>query len=33
MVHWLPSAGRDQAERELDVWESAIADFTGERKA
>jgi hypothetical protein len=31
VVHWLPSAGRGPAERELDAWESAIAEFTGER--
>jgi probable F420-dependent oxidoreductase len=29
VVHWLPSAGRGPVERELDAWESAIADFTG----
>jgi probable F420-dependent oxidoreductase len=29
-VHWLPSAGRGTAERALDAWESAIAEFTGE---
>jgi probable F420-dependent oxidoreductase len=28
-VHWLPSAGRGPVERELDAWESAIAEFTG----
>jgi probable F420-dependent oxidoreductase len=29
-VYWLPSAGRGAAERALDAWESAIAEFTGE---
>jgi probable F420-dependent oxidoreductase len=28
-VHWLPSAGRGPVERELDFWESAVAEFTG----
>src|SRR3984957_13817269 len=30
-LHWLPSAGRGPVERGLDAWESAIAEFTGER--
>jgi probable F420-dependent oxidoreductase len=29
-VHWLPSAARGPVERELDAFESAIAEFTGE---
>jgi alkanesulfonate monooxygenase SsuD/methylene tetrahydromethanopterin reductase-like flavin-dependent oxidoreductase (luciferase family) len=29
VVHWLPSAGRSVVERELDAYESAIAEFTG----
>ncbi|HEX3961464.1 MAG TPA: TIGR03619 family F420-dependent LLM class oxidoreductase [Trebonia sp.] len=29
VVHWLPAAGRGPVERELDAYESAIADFTG----
>jgi probable F420-dependent oxidoreductase len=29
-VHWLPSAARGPVERELDAYESAIAEFTGE---
>jgi len=28
-VHWLPAAGQGPVERELDAWESAIAEFTG----
>jgi len=28
-VHWLPSAGRGPVERELEAYESAIAEFTG----
>jgi hypothetical protein len=32
-LHWLPSAGRGPVERALDAWESAIAEFTGERTA
>jgi len=28
---WLPSAGRDTVERALERWETAIAEFTGER--
>jgi probable F420-dependent oxidoreductase len=28
-VHWLPSAGKAPVEREIDAWESAIAEFTG----
>ena len=28
-VHWLPSAGRGPVERDLDTWETAIAEFTG----
>jgi hypothetical protein len=30
-LHWLPSAGRGPVERALDAWESAIAEFAGER--
>lgn len=30
VVHYLPSAGRGPVERELDAWESAITEFTGE---
>jgi probable F420-dependent oxidoreductase len=30
LVHWVPSAHRTVVERELDRWERAIADFTGE---
>jgi probable F420-dependent oxidoreductase len=30
-VHWLPSAGHSGVSRALDAWESAIAEFTGER--
>jgi len=30
-VHWIPSAGREQVERALGGWESAIAELTGER--
>jgi len=29
VVHWLPSAGLGPVDRELDAWESAIAEFTG----
>jgi probable F420-dependent oxidoreductase len=29
-LHWLPSAGRGPAERDLDAWESAIAEYNGE---
>ena len=31
--HWLPSAGQGPVERALDAWETAIAEFTGERTA
>jgi probable F420-dependent oxidoreductase len=30
VVHWLPSAGRGPVERELDTFETAIAEFHGE---
>jgi probable F420-dependent oxidoreductase len=30
-VHWLPSAGYGAVARALDAWESAIAEFTGEK--
>jgi probable F420-dependent oxidoreductase len=30
VVHWLPSANRSLVERELERWEAAIAEFTGE---
>ena len=33
VVHYLPSAGRGPVERELDAWESAITEFTGETPA
>jgi probable F420-dependent oxidoreductase len=29
VVHWLPAAGLGPVDRELDAWESAIAEFTG----
>jgi probable F420-dependent oxidoreductase len=29
-IHWVPSAGRSGIERELERWEAAIADLTGE---
>jgi probable F420-dependent oxidoreductase len=29
-IHWVPSAGRSQVERELDRWGSAIAELNGE---
>jgi hypothetical protein len=29
VVHWLPSAGLGPVDRDLDAWESAIAEFTG----
>ena len=29
-VHWLPSAGKGPVERELEKFEAAIAEFTGE---
>jgi probable F420-dependent oxidoreductase len=31
VVRWIPSAGRSVVEAALDRWESAIAEFTGER--
>lgn len=30
-VHWVPSAGAGAIERELELWETAIAELTGER--
>jgi alkanesulfonate monooxygenase SsuD/methylene tetrahydromethanopterin reductase-like flavin-dependent oxidoreductase (luciferase family) len=29
-IHWVPSAGRSAIERELERWEAALADLTGE---
>jgi hypothetical protein len=29
-LHWLPSAPRGPVERELDVFEKAIAEYTGD---
>jgi probable F420-dependent oxidoreductase len=29
-VHWVPSSGPGAIERELELWEAAIAEFTGE---
>jgi hypothetical protein len=29
-VHWLPSAQRGPVERELDAFETAVAEFNGE---
>jgi probable F420-dependent oxidoreductase len=30
VVRWVPSAGRARVEQALELWESAIAEFTGE---
>jgi predicted nucleotidyltransferase len=29
VVHWIPSAPRGPLERELERWESAVAEFLG----